>query len=328
MKMKSFFSGINAKLALAVLAVGTMFTSCYDSENGDVTVNRPTPAEYLIVGNVTDGRTGEAITTAQYTINDGKATNVDANGSFTVQGLSAGSYVVKVTASGYKDAVRTIYLAETNNGGQCVGNADFVLYGIDDEDLIVPDDPEKPTGVPATEEQAKAVVTENEEAIKADFAAMGISEVNITTDEDGKTTLKAEATNVEGVAEGEDARGVVAPYYMGFASTIPLDMTKAITFDQLWNASAESALGMSYGLKNVTRTVTLKGEAGKVISGYTVTINFDSRVLSFDGVEGTVLYQGSEDGTWKIEPLFDSHDSHDGHNTHGDGNGFGGGSSF
>ena len=37
--MKSKFFSLNAKLALAVLAVGTMFTGCYDSENGDV--NKP-----------------------------------------------------------------------------------------------------------------------------------------------------------------------------------------------------------------------------------------------------------------------------------------------
>ena len=39
MKMKSKFFGLSAKLALAVLAVGTTLTSCYDSENGDV--NKP-----------------------------------------------------------------------------------------------------------------------------------------------------------------------------------------------------------------------------------------------------------------------------------------------
>ena len=36
MNMKSKFFGLNSKLALAVLAVGTMFTACYDSGNGEV----------------------------------------------------------------------------------------------------------------------------------------------------------------------------------------------------------------------------------------------------------------------------------------------------
>ena len=60
--MKSKFFGLNAKLALAVLAVGTMFTSCYDSENGDVTKPYVAPdAVYSFQGVVTNNITGEGV---------------------------------------------------------------------------------------------------------------------------------------------------------------------------------------------------------------------------------------------------------------------------
>ena len=57
--MKSRFFGLSAKLALAVLAVGFTFTSCYDSANdgiivpGDVDVVIPAP-KYEVTGYVTD----------------------------------------------------------------------------------------------------------------------------------------------------------------------------------------------------------------------------------------------------------------------------------
>lgn len=85
MKMKSKFFGFTAKLAMAILAVGTMFTSCYDSENGDVTKPYVAPDPvYLISGTITDVETGAAITDATITVN-GTAPTQYSDGIFLRQ---------------------------------------------------------------------------------------------------------------------------------------------------------------------------------------------------------------------------------------------------
>lgn len=68
MKMKSKFFGFTAKLAMAILAVGTMFTSCYDSENGDVSKPYKAPdAVYTFVVTVSNGITGKPVEGATVT---------------------------------------------------------------------------------------------------------------------------------------------------------------------------------------------------------------------------------------------------------------------
>ena len=68
MKMKSKFFGVTAKLAIAILAVGTMFTSCYDSENGDVSKPYKAPdAVYTFVVTVSNGITGAPVNNATVT---------------------------------------------------------------------------------------------------------------------------------------------------------------------------------------------------------------------------------------------------------------------
>ena len=100
MNMKSKFFGLNAKLALAVLAVGTMFTSCYDSENGDV-VKPYEPADpvYYVAGTITDVETGEPLN-AQVTVNGVAATITDGNYSASGQ---VGENTVSVTMAGYNN---------------------------------------------------------------------------------------------------------------------------------------------------------------------------------------------------------------------------------
>lgn len=67
--MKCKFFGATAKLAMAILAVGAMFTSCYDSENGDVTKPYKAPdAVYTFVVTVTNGITGNPVTDADVTV--------------------------------------------------------------------------------------------------------------------------------------------------------------------------------------------------------------------------------------------------------------------
>ena len=329
MKMKSIFSSLNAKLALAVLAVGTMFASCYDSENGDVTVNpKPDPAKYVIAGNLTDAATSAAVSPATTTVVvtiDGTEVTVNNDGYFVKEdGLAAGSHVVKVVASGYDDAVRTIYLPETADGGIAYGNADFVLYGIGEDDLI---DADVAGGVDATQAQAQALADASKKAITADMAELGLTVVDLVADADGNITMTATGEPKE-LVDGQDVP-VALPLYTGFASSITQTddnfWTKDITDCQIWNASAAKELNMSYGLKPGSISYKINGVKGLTIVGYTVKAYFESKVLSFEGKEGTVMYQDAS----AIMVSWESHDSHDGHvNNHGPHNGAGGGSSL
>lgn len=100
MNMKSKFFGLNAKLALAVLAVGTMFTGCYDSENGDV-VKPYEPADpvYYVAGTITDAETGAPLN-AEVTVNGVSATITDGNYSAKGQ---VGENTVSVKMAGYNN---------------------------------------------------------------------------------------------------------------------------------------------------------------------------------------------------------------------------------
>jgi len=87
MKMKSKFFGFTAKLAMAILAVGTMFTSCYDSENGDVSKPYKAPdAVYTFVVTVSNGITGKPVENATVTA-----------GSTACAGVGNGVYQTVIT---------------------------------------------------------------------------------------------------------------------------------------------------------------------------------------------------------------------------------------
>ena len=118
MNMKSKFFGLNAKLALAVLAVGTMFTGCYDSENGDVVKPyEPLPAAYYVMGTITDATTGAALADATVTVN-GTSVELNSSASYSVEGQS-GTNTVTVQLNGYnEDAVvtRTVDIPSLSDG--------------------------------------------------------------------------------------------------------------------------------------------------------------------------------------------------------------------
>ena len=117
MKMKSKFFGLNAKLALAVLAVGAMFTGCYDSENGDVTKPyQPLPASYYVMGTITDAETGETLTDATVTVNGASVSLTD--GSYSTE-AKVGTNTVTVQHADYNNGelvTRTIDIKAVEDG--------------------------------------------------------------------------------------------------------------------------------------------------------------------------------------------------------------------
>lgn len=127
MKMKSKFFGFSAKLALAILAVGATFASCYDSENGDVTKPYKAPgAVYSFVGTITNNITGTAVSGATVTLT-GAATGTataDANGVYQIvlkaaegAGFAGGAVTVTVAAAtNYATASATIDVTKLDAG--------------------------------------------------------------------------------------------------------------------------------------------------------------------------------------------------------------------
>lgn len=124
--MKSNFFGLNAKLALAVLAIsGSMLTGCYESEKDDVTppYNPPAPV-YIITGSITDAETNAPINGAA--IKGGITATTDANGVFKVTLTDAPAegtdktYSITIEATGYNSVTRSVIVTGIAKGGTAV----------------------------------------------------------------------------------------------------------------------------------------------------------------------------------------------------------------
>lgn len=320
--MKSKFFGLSAKLALAILAVGTTLTSCYDSENVDIIApENPAPAKYYIAGNITDAATGEALPGATVKM-DGA--DVTVNGSyFEIEVAGGAAYEFTVDVNGYYTATRKIFMPTIADGGVSVGNADFALVSILAEDLLELDGPQE-LASPAA---AKIALDMHKETILAalnGIEGMNMDDVELTVDEWGNIRLVAPAS-FEAHEIGADY-DVTLPFYHGFVSTVDQSaddiFTKAVTEGNIWNASAAAVLNRDYGFTIEMRTETLPGVAGAAINGYTFVVYFTNKILSFGGYEGTATYQGE----WYVIPTYEGHDNHDLHDIlHGNHNGAGGG---
>ena len=135
MKMKSKFFGFTAKLAMAILAVGTMFTSCYDSENGDVSKPYKAPdAVYTFVVTVSNGITGKHVEGATVTAGSTACAGV-GNGVYQAvvtndqTGTKMPSTVTVSVAAGsdYEAATATVNVATIENGQAITCYANIIV---------------------------------------------------------------------------------------------------------------------------------------------------------------------------------------------------------
>lgn len=135
MKMKSKFFGFTAKLAMAILAVGTMFTSCYDSENGDVSKPYKAPdAVYTFVVTVSNGITGKPVEGATVTADSTACAGV-GNGVYQAvvtndqTGTKMPSTVTVSVAAGsdYEAATATVNVATIENGQAITCYANIIV---------------------------------------------------------------------------------------------------------------------------------------------------------------------------------------------------------
>ena len=233
--MKNVFRGLSAKLALALLAVGTM-TSCYEKEELDKTpAPTPEPAKYYIQGNVLDVENGKALN-AKVTVAGNAVTVV--NGYYKTEVAADTEIQVVADLDGYFTSTKTVYLPKTDAGSVSIATVDFALVGVASQ-VVAPDDPDA-VNTPATAEESKEVLKAASSSIKAIFAEAGITlaDGDFEIVDDGiivSTTQDVEA-EVGGDVE------IQLPIMTGFASTIvPEDdnlFTKALTDGQIWVACA------------------------------------------------------------------------------------------
>lgn len=315
--MKSMFSGLGAKMALATLVVGLTMTSCYDSESVDIVgpAELPDPV-YVIYGNVTSS-TGGMVSGVEVTL-DGTNSQTVQNGAFVYENVAPGRHELRINDDEYLEATRTVYLQTVQDGEACVVVADIVLYDINSQ-IIEPERQED-----ATPEQAEEIKTAVEGQITEMLGSVeGLDADNISIDVDPETGDIVVTSSVE-VAAGSPGEPVTVqvPNFTGFASTITPDWTKALTDGEIWIASAESALNRNYGLTQIFVDYTLQPAGKASVVGYNLVITMDTETLQFNGISGVVTYQGR----FEVSPIVDSHDTHDSHDQHGGGNGAGGGS--
>lgn len=308
MKMKSKLFGLGAKSALYLLAIcGALFTSCYEKEEIDVTPPVVLPdAAYVIVGNVYFAKNGEPVANKTITI-DGGTIQTDSNGAFIKEGLTAGQHVVTVDLDGYAKVARTVYLVAVQKGQTSLANVEVVLYDVND---VADSQPEQTTpGTPAQAEEVKGAVT----SLVPDAA--------VTVNTDGN--IVATESNSVSVATGESAT-VNIKVFTGFNSNITPATTKALTPGEIWLASASKYLNRTYGLQVKLISYIIPGVSGKTITGFKQRSVLTTETLTFNGLTGTVIYQGTAN-SYVIEPVYESHDSHDSHDGHGGSSNAGGG---
>lgn len=187
--MKSNVFGYSAKLALTVLTVcGTLFTSCYESDDLVTPPVTPEPAAYYIVGSIVDAQTLQPLN-ATVTIDNESVTVT--NGAFGSKNLTKeGTYTVTAAMEGYNEVKKGVILVKVAAGQVNVGNADIVMY----KDSYLP-------GVPP-DAANRVRLTANQ--LKTSF---GFPEAT-TVDEDGNIV----------VAENGTTNGNVLTYsrYTGF----------------------------------------------------------------------------------------------------------------
>ena len=319
MKMKSMFSGLGAKMALATLALGMTMTSCYDSESVDIVgpAELPDP-EYVICVNVTSS-TGEALPDGSQVTLDGTNTQTLTDGAYIFEDVTPGSHTLVVDIDGYLRASRTVYLQTVQDGESCVAVADIVLYDASTQVT------EPEYQAPATTEQAQEVLEASETQITELLTAvegLDAESLTIELDENGNIVASSDVS-VSGGTPGNTVT-VQVPSFTGFASTITpdTDLTKGLTPAQIWVASAEAALNRTYGLQRISVNQTLPASGKATIIGYNFVITLNTEALQFDGTTGVVTYQ---ENVVVATPIYDSHDSHDSHDQHGGSNGAGGG---
>lgn len=308
--MKRNFFGMNAKVALAVLAVcSTALTSCYEKEEIDTTKPVPAPAAiYFVAGSITDLTTGEAITPTTLTITGATETATPAT-SFKVKAAANATVKVTVEKAGYYTASKTVFVGVAADGTTNYINADIAMTSLN-------------TTPPTAGE---AVATPDGSISAADLTTLGIPNNGAAVEfKDGKATVTTE--EVKALAPIFTAAYVPVSYTKIQDGVIitKVEVTNAARAITSVDAATLAALGRAVAAKLNTpylgekfTTVSAMGEvwqaAGKAVLKLTVNTQYNSAKVDFvfNGKKHTVSYMSA--AQQGLSFVYDTHDGHDGH---------------
>ena len=305
MKMKSKFFGLNAKLALAVLAVGTMFTSCYDSENGDVTKPYVAPdAVYSFQGVVTNNITGEGVEGATIAFTGavtGTATT-DAWGNYeltvTQKDGVAGTVNMAVSGADFEATTATVEIEK-------IGNGQSIVYF---KNIVVNYTSYLPEGVKintSNNSSSTEQIIQGEDAEGEGY----IPDLDVINNTEEPIIVTYNFTVKTGSRISEDLRDVMGAGVIGADTRVAFDDAKAdikawIVNDlgmeptaefgtRLYQASftipalqALKYVSVSYTIENQNYNYSYGAESGRVVTQTVLSVMFNANMVSVGHYHG------------------------------------------
>lgn len=289
--MKKFISGLNAKFALAVLAVCSVFmTACYEKPEPSP-VDEPVPAAYYITGTVYDGTTGAVVSGVSVKINGADVTV--SNGSFQKQVAGPGEYVIAVAADNYLDVTRTVQVVAVADDQVSITSVDIAIFS-------------------ASSFSADVTALGNGNLSAEQLAALGFENAVILGDGlfTVTETFEVEATDMPVEITYNEKSGFIFT---------PAVAVKAIDETAYIGAALSKATSMPFfnnSFKDVAMKATIGGN-GKMLVGYDLTCTFqmkDYAVAMYDETQKVVTV--INEVSCVVKAIYDAHDNHDNHDNH------------
>lgn len=305
MKMKSKFFGLNAKLALAVLAVGTMFTSCYDSENGDVTKPYVAPdAVYSFQGVVTNNITGEGVEGATIAFTGavtGTATT-DAWGNYeltvTQKDGVAGTVNMAVSGADFDATTATVEIEKIGNGQSIVYFKNIVVNytsylpeGVkintsnnssSTEQIIQGEDAEGEGYIPDLD-----VINNTEEPIIVTYNFTVKTGSRIS--EDLRDVMGAGVIGADTRAAFDDAKADIKAWIVNDLGMEPTAEFGTRLYQASFTIPALQALkyvSVSYTIENKNYNYSYGAESGRVVTQTVLSVMFNANMVSVGHYHG------------------------------------------
>lgn len=305
MKMKSKFFGLNAKLALAVLAVGTMFTSCYDSENGDVAKPYVAPdAVYSFQGVVTNNITGEGVEGATIAFTGavtGTATT-DAWGNYeltvTQNGGVAGTVNMAVSGADFEATTATVEIEKIGNGQSIVYFKNIVVNytsylpeGVkintsnnssSTEQIIQGEDAEGEGYIP----ELDVINNTNEPMIVTyNFEVMSGSRIS----EDLENVMGAGVIGADTRVVPDEAKADIKAWIVNDLGMVPTAEFGTRLYQASFTIPALQALkyvSVSYTIENQNYNYSYGTESGRVVTQTVLSVMFNANMVSVGHYHG------------------------------------------
>lgn len=303
--MKSKFFGLNAKLALAVLAVGTMFTSCYDSENGDVTKPYVAPdAVYSFQGVVTNNITGEGVEGATIAFTGavtGTATT-DAWGNYeltvTQNGGVAGTVNMAVSGADFEATTATVEIEKIGNGQSIVYFKNIVVNytsylpeGVkintsnnssSTEQIIQGEDAEGEGYIP----ELDVINNTNEPMIVTyNFEVMSGSRIS----EDLENVMGAGVIGADTRVVPDEAKADIKAWIVNDLGMVPTAEFGTRLYQASFTIPALQALkyvSVSYTIENQNYNYSYGTESGRVVTQTVLSVMFNANMVSVGHYHG------------------------------------------